>query len=258
MDTVPILADWSGYGRHAHRPVPVPRQAPAPDPTTTVTATIASPTADLEAATAKLSLRLREQLAATGRTAPAGSGDLAGLVVSEPRESTDAYGRTLYWFRGTLQVGAVTRVQVGALAEAAWPVRPVPPRRGTGWERRLATAAAAADVRRDLAVHLDRASAAGHCSRDAGYDLLLAFEELTSNAFRHGTGAVDVTIAATEAGWLLVVSDEAPDRSPSPPTGRDRTLGGMGLEMVARLAREVGWQPGPGRKSVWAELPSSR
>lgn len=252
VDTVPIGADWSGYGRHADRPLPVPRRPdPAEDATTSVTVTIASPTADLEAATAKLSLRLREQLAATGHAAPAGGDDLAGLVVSAPRESTDAYGRVLYWFRGTLQVG-------NAGVAPAWAVRAVPRRRGSGWDRRLPDAAAAADVRRDLAVHLERASAAGHCTRDAGYDLLLAFEELTSNAFRHGTGAVDVTIAATAAGWLLVVSDQAPDRPPARATGRDRTLGGMGLEMVERLARDVGWEPGRGRKSVWAELPSHR
>lgn len=67
-----------------------------------------------------------------------------------------------------------------------------------------------------------------------------------------------VTIAGTAAGWLLVVDDEAPDHPPVPAVGRDRALGGMGLGMVAGLALQYGWQPGRGRKSVWAELPSHR
>lgn len=99
---------------------------------------------------------------------------------------------------------------------------------------------------------------AGHCTQEAGEDLLLAFEELTSNAFRHGAGAVEVMIAATGAGWLLVVDDEAPDRAPAPAVGRDRALGGMGLGMVAGLSLNFGWQPSSGRKSVWAELPAHR
>ena len=288
----------------ASRPRPHPPIATAAMPTRTVAVTIASPTADLEAATAKLLLRLRQQLAATGQAAPADGRGLAGFVVSEPRESTDSYGRVWYWFRATLRVSDASCVRAGAevrpraqaapggraapsgggsdhdftrgaagerqgedipmmktggVAEAsAWPLRPMPRRQGNGWECRLPTAAAAARVRRDLRVRLERASAAGYCTVDAGDDLLLAFEELTSNAFRHGAGAVEVTIAATAAGWLLVVSDEAPDRPPTPARGRDRTLGGMGLEMVGRLSRDFGWQPGRGRKSVWAELPHHR
>lgn len=278
--------------------------AAAAMPPTTVAVTIASPTADLQAATAKLLVQLRQQLAATGQVPPADGRGPTGFVVSGPRESTDSYGRVWYWFRGTLQVsdarcvraaaevrpwvqavpggraapsggssnrdltcgvpgegqgGDTTMMKTGAVAEtSAWPLRPMPRRHGNGWECRLSTAAAAARVRRDLRVRLERASAAGYCTLDAGDDLLLAFEELTSNAFRHGAGAVDVTIAATVAGWLLVVSDEAPDRPPAPAMGRDRTLGGMGLEMVERLSRDFGWQPGCGRKSVWAELPSHR
>lgn len=273
-------------------------------PTTTVTVTIASPTADREAATAKLLVRLCEQLARTGHAVPADGRQLSDLVVSEPRESTDSYGRVWFWFRGTLLVSHQGGVQtaaderagghavpgrraalggggrdqesacappgerrgqhlpttdVGAVIQvAAWPLRLAPRRHGTGWECSLPTAAAAARVRRELRVRLLRAAAAGHCTVDAGEDLLLVFEELTANAFRHGAGAVDVTIAATAAGWLLVVDDEAPDRPPAPAMGSDRTLGGMGLEMVAELSRDFGWQAGRGRKSVWAELPSHR
>ena len=100
---------------------------------------------------------------------------------------------------------------------------------------------------------------AGNRTEDAGEDLLLAFAELTSsNASRHGSGVVDVSIVGTSAGWLLVVDDEAPDRPPLPAVGRDRALGGMGLGMVAESSLFYGCQPGSGRKSVWAELPSHR
>lgn len=68
-------------------------------------------------------------------------------------------------------------------------------------------------MRKDPRLQLLHNSLDGDCSQGAGEDLLLAFEELTSNAFRHGTGAVDVTIASTATGWLLVVDDEAPTSS---------------------------------------------
>jgi anti-sigma regulatory factor (Ser/Thr protein kinase) len=269
-DTLPILVDWSGYGRHAAHPVvpPADEASPGDGPaavasgTTTVTVAIASPTPDLESATAKLELRVREQLAATGRTPPA---VMTGLVVSEPHASTDPAGRVWYWFRGTLEVG---HAQCGERPRTAprpapvdgwtWPVRPVPRRQGTGWECRLTSAPAAARVRRELRGLLQRASAAGHCTPDAGDDLLLAFEELTSNAFRHGAGTVDVTIAGAAGGWLLVVGDEAGDRPPVRVPGRDRALGGMGLEMVQGLAADFGWHPDRGGKRVWVELPSRR
>jgi Histidine kinase-like ATPase domain len=282
-DTLPIAADTAGYGRHAAPPAAVPRPRTRPDgpagqdpaaPATgadhldaarhpTVTATIAAPSPDLEAATAKLWLRLREQLTATGRAVPADQHD---LVVTGPRESTDAYGRVWFWFRGTVPApepargGTGPRSGGGGTAGEApcWPVRPVPHARGTGWACTLRSAAEASRVRRSLRVQLQQWSPAGACAQDAADGVLLAFEELTSNAFRHGTGAVGVTIARTAAGWLLVVDDEAPDRPPRPAVGRDPALGGMGLGMVAGLSLQHGWQPHPGRKSVWAELAAPR
>lgn len=261
-DTLPIAADWSRYGRHA-APLagpPAPRGRPpveeslrgaaAPAPRV-VTATVASPTRDLEAVTAKLEARLRARLAEAGLAAAADRTGRDEVVVTGPHESTDSYGRVWFWFRGTLRAYPVPE-------EPSWPRRPVPGWLGRGWRCTLTTAAEATRLRRDLRAQLERWSLAGDCTEDAGLDLLLAFEELTSNAFRHGAGAVDVTIAGTAAGWLLVVDDEAPDRPPVPAVGRDRALGGMGLGMVAGLSLAVGWQPGPGRKSVWAELPAHR
>lgn len=273
----------------------------------TVAATVAVPYPHLEPATARLQMRLREQLAGRGLTGPA---DWNGLVVTGPRESADSYGRPWFWYRRTLQLdpadllnpaysvdpartGATTCPSTSPLPCAAgtddlgdhgaghgasggsalmatgrsavtqtqaqiWPVRPAPRAGRLQWGCRLLTAGEATRIRKDLHARLRHTSLSGDCTPGSGEDLLLAFEELTSNALRHGAGAVDVTIASTAAGWLLVVDDEAPDRPPVPAVDRDRALGGMGLAMVAGLSLQHGWHARSGRKSVWAELPSHR
>jgi hypothetical protein len=57
---------------------------------------------------------------------------------------------------------------------------------------------------------------------------------------------------------LLDLSDEAPDRPPIPAVDRDPALGGMGLHLVAQLSTTFGWEERPGRKHVWARLPSGK
>jgi anti-sigma regulatory factor (Ser/Thr protein kinase) len=87
---------------------------------------------------------------------------------------------------------------------------------------------------------------------DALERLLLAFEELASNGLRHGRPPVEVHVTATEGGWLIDVSDSAPDRPPTPALGRDAADGGLGLYLVARLCAAHGWTVQHGRKHVWA------
>jgi hypothetical protein len=84
--------------------------------------------------------------------------------------------------------------------------------------------------------------------------LLLAYQELTSNALRHGRWPVGVTVSSTDAGWLLEVSDAAADRPPSPAFGRDPGLGGLGLRMVAEMSNAHGWDTDGYRKVVWARI----
>jgi anti-sigma regulatory factor (Ser/Thr protein kinase) len=108
----------------------------------------------------------------------------------------------------------------------------------------------------DLRARLAHPSLASRSTEDAREGLLLVFEELSSNALRHGGGAVQAVIVANGAGWLIVLSDEAPDRPPQPAVDRDPALGGMGLPMVAQLSLEFGWDSEEGRKHVWASLPS--
>jgi hypothetical protein len=108
----------------------------------------------------------------------------------------------------------------------------------------------------DLRARLAHPSLASRSTEDAREGLLLVFEELSSNALRHGGGAVQAVIVANAAGWLIVLSDEAPDRPPKPAVDRDPALGGMGLPMVAQLSLHYGWASEPARKHVWASLPS--
>lgn len=82
--------------------------------------------------------------------------------------------------------------------------------------------------------------------------LLLAFEELASNGLRHGRPPVHVEVTATDHGWLIDVTDAAPERPPTPAVGRDAAEGGLGLYLVARLCTAYGWTVQQGRKHVWA------
>jgi hypothetical protein len=105
---------------------------------------------------------------------------------------------------------------------------------------------------------LRAAAAAGLGPPDADADdvegLLLAVEELTSNALRHGLPPTRVTVTATGSGWLVDVNDAAPERPPTPAVGRDPALGGLGLHLVERLCNGHGWLVDGGRKHVWAHL----
>ena len=137
-----------------------------------------------------------------------------------------------------------------------WPSAPVPTEHGDVWRWELPTVHDASRVRMDLRARLAHPSLAARSTEDAREGLLLTFEELASNALRHGGGVVEAMIVAVPSGWLIVLSDEAPDSPPRPAVDRDPAFGGMGLPMVAQLSTDYGWAAGPGRKHVWARLPS--
>lgn len=140
------------------------------------------------------------------------------------------------------------------MTEATWPAAPVPAVVGDVWRWQLPSVHDASRVRMDLRARLAHPSLTSSSSEDAREGLLLAFEELASNALRHGGGAVEAVIVATREGWLLTLSDEAPDRPPVPAVDRDPALGGMGLPMVAQLSVAYGYAVADGRKHVWAQL----
>jgi anti-sigma regulatory factor (Ser/Thr protein kinase) len=88
--------------------------------------------------------------------------------------------------------------------------------------------------------------------------LLLAFEELASNALRHGRHPVRVEVTAADGFWLLDVSDAAVDRPPTAAVGRDPAYGGMGLYLIARICTAHGWLVDRGRKHAWGCIDYTR
>jgi anti-sigma regulatory factor (Ser/Thr protein kinase) len=91
----------------------------------------------------------------------------------------------------------------------------------------------------------------------AADQLILAFDELASNALRHGETPVVATVLAGSGGWLIDVRDHKPDAMPAPAVDRDPAEGGLGLHLVAQLSVEHGWYVDGGTKHVWACLPTA-
>jgi anti-sigma regulatory factor (Ser/Thr protein kinase) len=122
------------------------------------------------------------------------------------------------------------------------------------WDGRLCAPADITELRRHLRAGLtdgDRPPGAGD---DDIERLLLIFEELASNGLRHGQVPVRVVVTTTDSGWLIDVSDAAPDTPPAPAVGRAAAAGGLGLYLVARLSSAYGWAVRGSRKHVWARI----
>jgi anti-sigma regulatory factor (Ser/Thr protein kinase) len=86
--------------------------------------------------------------------------------------------------------------------------------------------------------------------------LLLALDEMASNALRHGGGGeVRAALRSTGNAWLIDVADCAWNRPPAPAVGRDPSEGGLGLYLIAELAIAHGWYADGGCKHVWALIP---
>ena len=85
--------------------------------------------------------------------------------------------------------------------------------------------------------------------------LILALDEMASNALRHGGRPVVAALRMTDDGYLIEVSDGAPDAPPVPAVDRDPSEGGLGLHLVAELATDHGWYVRGPQKHVWALLP---
>ncbi|MBN1094554.1 ATP-binding protein [Blastococcus sp. TML/M2B] len=140
----------------------------------------------------------------------------------------------------------------------AWPLRPLPDGRGEVWRWHLRALAELPAARKGLRRRLGDAGFPHDDDGDGSSEqLVLAFDELASNALRHGETPVVATVIAGSGGWLLDVSDRAPEIVPAPTVDRDPAQGGMGLQLVARLAVAHGWYVDTGAKHVWACLPST-
>ena len=142
------------------------------------------------------------------------------------------------------------------MSRQSWPLRPLPDGRGEVWRWDLSTVAELPAARSMLRGHLDDVGLPGGADESATERLVLAFDELASNALRHGKVPVVATVIAGSGGWLLDVSDRAPHHLPEPAVDRDPARGGMGLHLVARMSVAHGWYVDGGAKHVWACLPS--
>jgi len=86
--------------------------------------------------------------------------------------------------------------------------------------------------------------------------VVLALDEMASNALRHGGGGVVARLAPHGASsWLVEVCDEAPVAPPTPAVDRDPSQGGLGLHLIAEMSTAHGWHAHGRAKSVWALLP---
>ena len=54
---------------------------------------------------------------------------------------------------------------------------------------------------------------------------------------------------------MLDVADNAPDAVPQYSEGRALGQGGLGLQLAAKFALEIGWYVDGNSKHVWAEFP---
>ncbi len=104
-------------------------------------------------------------------------------------------------------------------------------------------------VRAEVRAHL-----AGPRQADLRDRLVLALDEMASNALRHGGGRVRAAVRPLAGAWLVEVRDGAPDAPPTPAVGRDPSEGGLGLYLIAELATDHGWYVTGEAKHVWAVL----
>jgi anti-sigma regulatory factor (Ser/Thr protein kinase) len=129
---------------------------------------------------------------------------------------------------------------------ALWPSASAPPAEG-GLHWQLRDVSELPRVRSELRRWLD-------ADPDLRDRLVLALDEMASNALRHGGGTVVAAVRSCREAWLVEVSDGASAVPPSPAVGRDPSEGGLGLYLIAELAADHGWYVTGGTKHVWALL----
>ncbi|TQN35360.1 histidine kinase-like protein [Blastococcus colisei] len=147
----------------------------------------------------------------------------------------------------------------GQAAGPVWPAASPPPADAAlSWNLReiAELPRVRAQVRRHALAHpMTRSSADPDTVADLRDQLILALDEMASNALRHGGGDVRAAVRLTEDAYLIEVSDRAAEAPPSPAVGRDPSEGGLGLYLIAEMSTAHGWYVNDGAKYVWALLP---
>ncbi len=148
----------------------------------------------------------------------------------------------------------------GQAAGPVWPsASPPPADPALSWELRdvAELPRVRAELRRTATSSL--AARDGHAgdAADLRDQLILALDEMASNALRHGGGRVRAALRLTPDAYLIEVSDQAATAPPAPAVGRDPSEGGLGLYLIAEMSTAHGWYVSDGAKHVWALLPRS-
>jgi anti-sigma regulatory factor (Ser/Thr protein kinase) len=148
----------------------------------------------------------------------------------------------------------------GQAAGPIWPsASPPPAEPALAWD--LRDVAELPRVRAELRRHSVVRSVPSGPSTDTATDLrdqlILALDEMASNALRHGEGSVRAAVRLTSDAYLIEVSDQAAAAPPAPAVGRDPSEGGLGLYLIAEMSTAHGWYVSDGAKHVWALLPRS-
>ena len=140
--------------------------------------------------------------------------------------------------------------------QAAGPVWPLasPPAADPALSWYLTGVAELPRVRAELRRHA-AARAGDDADADLRDQLVLALDEMASNALRHGGGRVQASVRLTPEAYLIEVSDQAATAPPTPAVGRDPSEGGLGLYLIAELSTRHGWYVRDDCKHVWALLP---
>lgn len=147
-----------------------------------------------------------------------------------------------------------TQYVTGQGAGTSWPSA-CPPEAAPALAWTLSDVAELPTVRAEVRRQTRRLSPATGRAPDVLDQLVLALDEMASNALRHGRGSVEVLVQLTEHDYVVEVSDQAVATPPTPAVDRDPSQGGLGLYLIAELASRHGWYVRDGRKHVWAVLP---
>lgn len=164
---------------------------------------------------------------------------------------TEVFGRPQ---PGGPRIEGISRV-TGQAVDPAWPSA-VPPSAPDGLRWALSDVSdlprVRSELRRHVTAHAVRMDGDGADLRD---QLVLALDEMASNALRHGGGQVQACVGLTPDSYLVEVSDGAASAPPRPAIDRDPSEGGLGLYLIAELATDHGWYVRGDAKHVWALLP---